>query len=38
MKRTKIKDILQKGKAGETVVAKGWVRTKREVKTYFLLL
>ncbi len=32
MKRTKIKDILQQGKSGESVVAKGWVRTKRGSK------
>lgn len=32
MKRTKIKDILQQGKSGEPVVAKGWVRTKRGSK------
>lgn len=32
MKRTKIKDILQQGKSGETVVVKGWVRTKRGSK------
>lgn len=32
MKRTKIKDILQKGESGATVVAKGWVRTKRGSK------
>ena len=39
MKRTKIKDILQKGKANETVVAKGWVRTKRGSKNvYFIAL
>ena len=39
MKRTKIKDILQKGKANEAVVAKGWVRTKRGSKNvYFIAL
>src|SRR5512137_3039685 len=39
MKRTKIKDILQKGKANDTVVAKGWVRTKRGSKNvYFIAL
>jgi asparaginyl-tRNA synthetase len=32
MKRIKIKDILQKGLSEETVVAKGWVRTKRGSK------
>ncbi len=32
MKRIKIKDILQKGETGKTVVAKGWVRTKRGSK------
>jgi len=32
MKRTKIKDILQNGKVNETVVVKGWVRTKRGSK------
>ncbi|NOR75106.1 MAG: asparagine--tRNA ligase [Draconibacterium sp.] len=32
MKRIKIKDILQNGEAGKTVVAKGWVRTKRGSK------
>jgi len=32
MKRIKIKDILQNGKAGSTLVAKGWVRTKRGSK------
>ncbi len=32
MKRIKIKDILQTGEAGKTVVAKGWVRTKRGSK------
>ena len=37
MKRTKIKDILQKGKANETVVAKGWVRTKRGSKNVFFI-
>jgi asparaginyl-tRNA synthetase len=37
MKRTKIKEILQKGKANETVVAKGWVRTKRGSKNVFFI-
>ena len=32
MKRLKIKDILNAGEAGKTVVAKGWVRTKRGSK------
>ncbi len=32
MKRLKIKDILQNGETGKTVVAKGWVRTKRGSK------
>ena len=32
MKRLKIKDILQNGETGTTVVAKGWVRTKRGSK------
>lgn len=32
MKRLKIKDILQNGEAVKTVVAKGWVRTKRGSK------
>ena len=32
MKRIKIKDILKNGEAGKTVVAKGWVRTKRGSK------
>ncbi len=32
MKRIKIKDILQNEEAGKTVVAKGWVRTKRGSK------
>lgn len=32
MKRIKIKDILQNNEAGKTVVAKGWVRTKRGSK------
>ncbi len=32
MKRVKIKDILQKGKPGNEVVVKGWVRTKRGSK------
>lgn len=32
MKRTKIKDILLNGEVGKTVVAKGWVRTKRGSK------
>jgi len=32
MERKKIKDILQHGEAGKTVVAKGWVRTKRGSK------
>ncbi|MDR2911135.1 MAG: asparagine--tRNA ligase [Bacteroidales bacterium] len=32
MKRTKIKDILQKGETGTKVIAKGWVRTKRGSK------
>ena len=32
MKRIKIKDILQSGEAGQSVVAKGWVRTKRGSK------
>jgi asparaginyl-tRNA synthetase len=32
MKRTKIKDILQSSEAGKTLVAKGWVRTKRGSK------
>jgi asparaginyl-tRNA synthetase len=32
MTRLKIKDILTNGKAGEQVVAKGWVRTKRGSK------
>ncbi len=32
MTRLKIKDILEKGKAGSEVVAKGWVRTKRGSK------
>ncbi len=32
MKRIKIKEILQTGEAGKTVVAKGWVRTKRGSK------
>jgi len=32
MKRVKIKDILQNGETGKTVVAKGWVRTKRGSK------
>ena len=32
MERRKIKDILQNGEAGKTVVAKGWVRTKRGSK------
>ena len=39
MKRTKIKDILLSGKINETVVAKGWVRTKRGSKNvYFIAL
>ena len=37
MKRIKIKDILQNGKAGEEVVAKGWVRTKRGSKNVFFI-
>ena len=37
MKRIKIKDILQKGQADETVVAKGWVRTKRGSKNVFFI-
>ena len=37
MKRTKIKDILQKGIANETVVAKGWVRTRRGSKNVFFI-
>ncbi|MCE4563696.1 asparagine--tRNA ligase [Maribellus sp. CM-23] len=32
MARLKIKDILKSGKAGDEVVAKGWVRTKRGSK------
>ena len=32
MKKLKIKDILQNGETGHTVVAKGWVRTKRGSK------
>lgn len=32
MKRVKIKDILQNGETEKTVVAKGWVRTKRGSK------
>jgi len=32
MKRVKIKDILQNGETGKTVIAKGWVRTKRGSK------
>ncbi len=32
MKRTKIIDILKNGRANDTVVAKGWVRTKRGSK------
>jgi asparaginyl-tRNA synthetase len=32
MERVKIKDILLKGETGKTVVAKGWVRTKRGSK------
>lgn len=32
MKRIKVKEILQTGEAGKTVVAKGWVRTKRGSK------
>ena len=38
MKRTKIKEILQKGKANETVVAKGWVRTKRGSKNVLYVI
>lgn len=37
MKRTKIKDILQKGGINETVVAKGWVRTKRGSKNVIFI-
>ena len=37
MKRIKIKDILQKGQADQTVVAKGWVRTKRGSKNVFFI-
>lgn len=32
MRRLKIKDILQNGETGKTVVARGWVRTKRGSK------
>lgn len=32
MKRTKIKTLLTSGAVGETVLVKGWVRTKRESK------
>lgn len=32
MSRVKIKEILQKGEAGEKITVKGWVRTKRESK------
>ncbi len=32
MKRIKIKEILQNGQPGQTVIAKGWVRTKRGSK------
>ncbi len=32
MKRIKIKDILQSGQPNQTVIAKGWVRTKRGSK------
>ena len=39
MKRIKIKEILNSGKAGETIVAKGWVRTKRGSRNvYFIAL
>ncbi|HSM48681.1 MAG TPA: hypothetical protein VK872_12750, partial [Draconibacterium sp.] len=39
MKRTKIKDILLSGEVNDTVVAKGWVRTKRGSKNvYFIAL
>src|SRR5690606_2587708 len=37
MKRSKIKDILKTGRANETVVAKGWVRTKRGSKNVFFI-
>lgn len=32
MKRTKIKSLLTAGEAGQTMLVKGWVRTKRESK------
>jgi asparaginyl-tRNA synthetase len=32
MKRVKIREILQSGQPGQTVIAKGWVRTKRGSK------
>lgn len=37
MKRIKIKDILKSGVAGQTVVAKGWVRTKRGSKNVIFI-
>ena len=37
MKRIKINDILKSGIAGQTVVAKGWVRTKRGSKNVMFI-
>jgi len=37
MKRIKIKEILQSGKANESAVAKGWVRTKRGSKNVIFI-
>lgn len=37
MKRIKIKDILKSGVAGQTVIAKGWVRTKRGSKNVIFI-
>lgn len=37
MKRIKIKEILKTGKAGDSVVAKGWVRTKRGSKNVIFI-